>query len=207
MIPGPFVLWTIENGHSSIPAETIRAIRATAPGPADGDTPAHPSAGGGAKRGRRRSPPGRVRPGGDCSPTSPGSMPGATPARVSRSWTAGRVPGEVRRGVGYPSPENSGEQRSGSEPAQSQQSGCTPRSQDGAPPPSGIKGLLAYGQVPFGARGGPSLDWPPGTPPRFLFLSGHYCPRFVEGIIDGVILHSKLCDPNFSVAQFSRTAL
>ncbi len=35
--------------------------------------------------------------------------------------------------------------------------------------PSGIDGRLAYHLVPFGARGESSLDWPPGTPPRFFF--------------------------------------
>ena len=33
-----------------------------------------------------------------------------------------------------------------------------------------INGLLAYGQVPFGARGGSSLDWPPGRSLRFCSI-------------------------------------
>ena len=108
--------------------------------------------------------------------TSPGSLAGlaSRPRPSGRGYLAapkaqrgGGSRAQRGAGVGSPSPENSGEQRSGSEPVQSQQLGRTPVSQDEAPPPSGINGLLAYCQVPFGARGGSSLDWPPGTPPRF----------------------------------------
>ena len=119
---------------------------------------------------------------GDRSPTSPAPVgatsPGSLAGLSSRPRPSGRnhlaAPKAQRgggsraqrgTGVGSPSPENSGEQRSGSEPVQWQRPGRPYPPRTERRPPSGPAAIIRLHQKNVGARRVP-LDWPPGSMPR-----------------------------------------
>ena len=123
---------------------------------------------------------------GDRSPTSPAPVgatsPGSLAGLSSRPRPSGRnhlaAPKAQRgggsraqrgTGVGSPSPENSGEQRSGSEPVQWQRPGRPYPPRTERRPPSGPAAIIRLHQKNVGARRVP-LDWPPGSAPRPAFI-------------------------------------
>jgi len=133
---------------------------------------------------------GGVLPIGDRSPTSPAPLarprparwPGSVPSPPIEAGLSCRAegatrrgePSAARRGGGLPLPRGyrraAERKRAGTVAASGPHSSIAGRSAA----PSGINGRPANQLVPFGARGGSSLDWPPGTPPRFFFTRSHY---------------------------------